>query len=80
MEDAHTLVCGYIVHGILTPRIKRIAIFTYDIASGRDIKFQLMKMKNNKLMQMYNFNTLNFFYTKDKVNKEIVDYLNQIGH
>ena len=31
-------------------------------------------------MQMYNFNTLNFFYTKDKVNKEIVDYLNQIGH
>lgn len=59
---------------------KRIAIFTYDIASGRDIKFQLMKMNNNKLMQMYNFNTLNFFYTKDKVNKEIVDYLNQIGH
>ena len=40
---------------------KRIAIFTRDIASGRDIKFQLMKMNNKKLMQMYNFNTLKFF-------------------
>ncbi len=59
-------------------RKKRIAIFTYDIASGRDIKFQMMKMNNKKLMQMYNFNTLKFFYTKDGVNKEIVDYLNEI--
>lgn len=57
---------------------KRIAIFTRDIASGRDIKFQLMKMNNKKLMQMYNFNTLKFFYTEDKVNKELVDYLNEI--
>lgn len=57
---------------------KRIAIFTYDIASGRDIKFQLMKMNNKKLMQMYNFNTLKFFYTKDGVNRDIVDYLNEI--
>ena len=57
---------------------KRIAIFTYDIASGRDIKFQIMKMNNKKLMQLYNFNSLRFFYTKDKVNKEIVDYLNDI--
>ena len=57
---------------------KRIAIFTRDIASGRDIKYQLMKMNNKKLMHMYNFNSLRFFYTEDKVNKELVDYLNEI--
>lgn len=57
---------------------KRIAIFTRDIASGRDIKFQLMKMNNKKLMHMYNFNSLRFFYTEDKVYKELVDYLNEI--
>lgn len=57
---------------------KRIAIFTRDIASGRDIKFQLMKMNNKKLMHMYNFNSLKFFYTEDKVNKVLVDYLNEI--
>lgn len=58
---------------------KRIAIFTYDIASGRDIKFQLMKMNNKKLMQMYNFNTLEFFYTKDGVNTIIIDYLDELA-
>ena len=57
---------------------KRIAIFTRDIASGRDIKFQLMKMNNKKLMHMYNFNSLKFFYTENKVDKELVEYLNEI--
>ena len=57
---------------------KRIVIFTRDMESGRDIKFQLMKMNNNKLMQMYNFNTLKFFYTKEGVTEDLKNYIKEL--
>lgn len=57
---------------------KRIAIFTKDVKSGQDIKLKLMEMNKKKLMQMYNFNTLKFFYTKDGITDDVKDYIKDL--
>ena len=59
---------------------KRIAIFTRDVQSGQNIKLQLMEMNERRLMQMYNFNELKFFYTEDGITDKLKDYLNDIWH
>jgi hypothetical protein len=41
---------------------------------------QLMEMNERRLMQMYNFNELKFFYTEDGITDKLKDYLNDIWH
>lgn len=53
-----------------------ISIFTYDENSRQDILYQLRTMNNKQTRLLYEYNNLNFFRTKDKMdNYKIEGYL-----